>query len=95
MRGISETLWIIVAAIVIMVTALVVLTIFSSGISNFTTITQAQAFCETQGRSSCGVTGQLPPSWQAQTVKVDGAVNSCFGVTGKSNCAGFPATPTG
>ncbi len=91
MRGISETLWIIVAAIVIMVTALVVLTIFSSGISNFTTLSQAAAFCETQGRASCGATGQLPPSWGAQTVKVNGVPDSCSGVTKKNVCGEFPA----
>ncbi len=86
-RGISETLWIIVAAIVIMVTALVVLTIFSGGISNVSQFTAAKSTCVTQYTVSCKTTGQAPASWQAKTVRDEnGVLTSCSVVASGCLC---------
>ncbi len=66
----NTTLAVVVSAIVILVTALVVITIFSGGAGQIGSITNAQSICQTQGRSSCLSTGQLPLTWEIPTVSI-------------------------
>ncbi|MBU0953635.1 MAG: hypothetical protein KKA90_04445 [Nanoarchaeota archaeon] len=90
MRGVTQTLWIIVAAIVIMVTALVVLTIFGTSIVDFTSLGEASAFCQTQAASTCEAAKALPPTWHADTVSVNGEPTSCFATTNIAECSQVP-----
>ncbi len=64
---------IVVSAIVILVIALVLLTIFSSGIGNIYTIAGAQSQCAQIGRSTCASAGTLPANWAIPTMRVNEA----------------------
>ncbi len=85
MKGISHTLWIVVAAVVIVVVALVVISIFGITIQNFATITEGQSYCTAMGTSVCAMRSGLtsdqvptaPALWTAQSFKVAGEVKSC------------------
>lgn len=72
---------IVVSAIVILVIALVLLTIFSTGIGPIGTITGAKSQCAQVGRTTCSATGTLPANWAIPTMRVsDGGqtvVRSC------------------
>jgi len=72
-KGMSMTLTIIVAAVVILVTALVLLTIFGNSLIPIVGISQARAQCTAAAESSCGLTNQLPPTWNSPMYKVEGS----------------------
>lgn len=88
MKGVSQTLWIIVGAIVVLVIGLVVITIFSTGIMNFSSITEATSYCAMQGKVSCDTTNNLPPIWTTANMRIAGqdAQESCSSVLGCSSC---------
>lgn len=69
MKAVSHTLWIIVAAVVILVVALVMLTIFGTGMGQFTNALEAKSWCVTQGKSTCTF-GGLPPTWAVNNIKI-------------------------
>lgn len=72
-KGISQTLWIVVAIVVILVVAIVILTVFSGGIQNFLAIfnpwsstTAGIAACNSACASLCAANPNLqgqPPGW--------------------------------
>jgi len=64
---------IVISAIVIMVMALVLLTIFSTGIGPIHSITGAQSQCAQIGRSTCSSVGTLPNTWAIPTMRVNEA----------------------
>jgi len=66
----NTTLAVVVSAIVILITALVVITIFGGGIGQVGSLTNAKSICETQARSSCLSTGQLPLTWDIPSVSI-------------------------
>jgi hypothetical protein len=76
-KGMSTTLVIIVSAVVILVTALVLLTIFGTGIAPVGSLAEARNNCELQGRQLCITTGQLPPTWTLKTMNLNGVMTSC------------------
>jgi hypothetical protein len=92
-KGMSQTLVIIVAAVVILVTALVLLTIFGSGIAPVASITEVRNNCQTIGDASCSATGQLPPTWNAKIYKVGDLVRACSDVC-ESTCTTVNNQPT-
>ena len=87
LKGMSTTLVIIVAAVVILVTALVLLTIFASSMTPIGSITQAQNQCALQARQLCETTGALPPTWELNTMIVDGVPSSCADFCGSGTSA--------
>ena len=66
----SNTMYLVVAAIVIMVTAVVVIAIFLSVVPMATSLTQASSICVTSLEVSCRTFGQNPPNWNVQTIDV-------------------------
>jgi hypothetical protein len=91
MKGISATLIIIVTAIVILIAALVVLTIFGSGITPIVDLTAQKNICLQQAGVTCQTTKQMPPTWNAQVQYTkDGKIEqgSCASITGCSGCDG-------
>jgi len=78
MKGLSTTILIVVTAVVILVAALVMLTIFGSGIQNVATISQAQTMCSTEASISCPL-GWPPATWGAATKRIQatGELKSC------------------
>ena len=66
------TLTVVVAAIVILITALVVITIFGGGMNQFGNIAQAKAYCESQCATSCQATGDIPITWDVPNVRIAG-----------------------
>lgn len=91
MQGMSQTLYIIVAAVVILVSALVILTVFGSGINPLASISSAESSCMINAKSTCDLTGQLPMTWESNTVNDGGKPTSCSEVLGCNSCAGcFP-----
>ena len=64
------TLTVVVAAIVILITALVVITIFGTSMTQVGTIAQAKAYCETTCQASCSATGAKPVTWDVPNVRI-------------------------
>ena len=88
MKGMSETIVIVITVVVILVAALVLLTIFGTGMANVTTISQAASICISSAQTSCLTTNTWPPStWYSPTVKLNGNPISCNNaVTGCGSC---------
>lgn len=70
MKAMSNTLYLVVAAVVILVTAVVVLAIFFQGVTPATGITSAKSLCMTEATMSCATYGKMPPTWNIQNRKV-------------------------
>jgi hypothetical protein len=89
----NTTLALVVSAIVILITALVVITIFSNMIQNFGTIAQARSTCQTIYTTSCSAFGQAPADWTTAKYKVgdDPTLKSCQSIITSCNCP-TPAT---
>ena len=76
----NTTLAVVVSAIVILITALVVITIFSEGITQVATLGQARTLCETNFRTICLSTGQSPNTWDIKNMNTNGEIKSCRNV---------------
>ncbi len=82
------TLTVVVAAIVILITALVVITIFGGGIKQVGGIAEAKALCQSQCESTCRATGGVPITWSVPTVRdASGAPQSCQYLLGTATCS--------
>jgi hypothetical protein len=77
LKGMSMTLTIIVAAVVILVTALVILTIFGQGMIPVGTLTDIRNQCTLTNKQLCETTGTVSPTWSLNTFIVDGKPWSC------------------
>ena len=93
MKAMSQTLYLVVAAIVILVTAVVVLAIFFNVIPLATGLTEASSICQTEATMSCATYGKMPPTWNIQNRKVvdkDGITKdmSCAQVMEDMDCGG-------
>jgi len=87
-------LTVVVAAIVILITALVVITIFGSGVTQVSGIAEARSLCQTQCQTSCQATGSKPITWGVPTVRDSGGdLKSCEGLGLSCPCSG--TTPSG
>lgn len=82
----SQTLFIIVAAVVILVAALVILTILGTGLTPVATLADARANCGFTGRSLCETTGSLPYNWDLPAYNVNGKIQSCAQLCGPAPC---------
>jgi len=82
MKGVSHTLWIVVAAVVILVVALVIVTIFGGGITRFSSITEAKNYCMLVGQPVCAMGGPEPVGWSDANMKVGTEDKSCKIVCG-------------
>ena len=82
----NMTLAVVVAAIVILITALVIITIFGTGIGQVGSLVEAESYCRSQAAASCRATNSLPVTWDIETVKVNGAPMSCKKATGCHDC---------
>ena len=90
MKGLQTSLNVVIAAIVILIVALVLLTIFGVGITPVRTITGAVANCDAVGAASCLTVGSLPATWSSQSFLVDGAMKACSSpeIKSCSTCSG-------
>ncbi len=90
MKAMSQTLVLVVAAVVILVTALVVLVMFQQGIQPAVGLTEAKSLCQTHATTSCTAFGQMPPTWNVENMRVvrDGKPQtvSCSSIEGLTNC---------
>ena len=80
MKALSTTILVVVTAVVILVAALVLLTIFGTGISPVAMLSDERNSCITQASATCTATGQLPATW---SIALKGG-KSCKELTG--NC---------
>lgn len=68
----------VIIAIMLLVAALVVLTIFAGGLGPFGTLTNARSSCANAGKSSCETSGIAPFNWETKSIqKPDGTYTSC------------------
>ena len=86
------TLTVVVAAIVILITALVVITIFGSGMTNVGSIAEAEAFCKTQCEAACRTTSGIPITWSVNNINKNGVPTSCQAEVGTATCSGQTCT---
>ncbi len=75
-KGLSTMLWIVIAAVMAIVVALVLLAMFGRGILPIGTLADFKQQCETTGRLSCQTTGYLPVTWKA-VIYIDEKPASC------------------
>lgn len=85
-KGMSDTLAVVVAAIVILITALVIITIFSGSISPVGGIVEARSNCKIQAQTSCAAAGQLPETWNTPTHRVDQVTYPCSRLVACTRC---------
>ena len=85
MKAMSTTLVLVVGAVVILVTALVLLTIFGSGITPLGSLSNFQNQCRISGESSCETTKQLPLTWSI-SVSVGDSKESCESALNCKTC---------
>ncbi len=100
MKAISATLLIIVSAIVILITALVVLTIFGTGIQPVVDLASKQNLCISEYSTLC-VAGAIkgnekPPTWNTQ-IKINtgggkSRMESCASLVDCTDCTDKIAT---
>jgi hypothetical protein len=78
----------VIIAIMLIVAALVVLTIFGGGMSQFGNLANAKANCINSGKTSCETTGMTPFNWNTKNIqKPDGGYTSCSELVGDwANC---------
>lgn len=79
-KGISQTLWIVITAVVIIVVALVMLTIFGTNIRTVASIADARSVCLQTCAVSCAtgvIKDSVPPMWYVKTVNYNG-LKSCY-----------------
>ncbi len=86
MKGLQTTLWIVIAAILALIIALVLLTIFGGSVASFSTLTDATNFCRNQCQISCSAIQQPPLGWSANKVKVAGDTKTCQELVGACTC---------
>jgi len=88
------TLTVVVSAIVILITALVVITIFGGSMGNIATTTQGKSVCEASCTSSCRSLGVPPITWNAETVRdANNKLTTCQALAGNCECTGSNAPP--
>ncbi|MFH1444956.1 MAG: hypothetical protein ABIF08_00560 [Nanoarchaeota archaeon] len=100
-KGLSQTLYLVVVAVVLLIVALVLLTIFNIGIGPVGGLTEARNNCNLQGKSSCQATGVLPINWEFETIvnpdypTVTGskAFTSCDSLTTTHDCSKWLTKP--
>ena len=80
------TLTVVVSAIVILITALVVITMFGGTVTTFSTISEATNNCRTTGKIACETTGQLPFTWNTK-FKAGDSVTDCKTLAQCDSCA--------
>jgi hypothetical protein len=86
MKGLETTLWIVIAAILALIIALVLLTMFGTSVASFSTLTDANNFCNNQCQISCKTLQQIPLGWATNKIKVAGDVKTCQDIVGSCNC---------
>jgi len=87
MKGLSQTLYLVVVAVVILIVALVLLTIFGSGIGGIMQLTEAQSYCGTEGSTSCKASNNLPIDWNIPKYNVeDTGMLSCKDIYNCNTC---------
>ena len=89
MKGMSQTLYIVVAAVVILVAALVVITIFAGGVSKFNTVLEARGYCSTIAQPICSISdNEAAVVAQLQNIKIDiaGSPSNCQIAVGSCSC---------
>ena len=69
-KGMSATLMIVVTAIIVLIIALVLITIFSGSITPLASLAQSKNNCRVQAESTCPSTGALPATWGIASLKV-------------------------
>jgi len=74
--GLTTTLWIIIGAVIVVVVALVLLTIFGRGMLGITSLADFRKNCEVTGRASCQTVSYLPLTWEVNT-PIDNKPASC------------------
>jgi hypothetical protein len=88
MRALSATLVIVISAVVILVAALVVLTIFGQGTAPLATLAEARNFCRVQATPICESIGQMPFTWKVPSVNYENKIQSCDEIfNGNCRCA--------
>lgn len=86
MKGLSETMYIIIAVIVILIVALVVLTIFRIVPTGISSIAEARSNCQITAQSTCVATGTLPSSWNFADKQTDQGLLSCRDLLPSCSC---------
>ena len=89
MKGVAQSLWVVVTAVVVLIVALVILTMFGGGITNVATLAQAQSVCKNSFGSMCYKNAPEPSMYSQDTLIVNNVKQSCATACGpwESVCA--------
>lgn len=86
MKAITVTLSMVVASIAILITGVVVVTMFGSGMTQMQSLTKAREYCFSQLAASCGSLNTPPLTWGIANVKTGDGLQSCRTLTGTDKC---------
>ena len=81
------SLEITIIAIILLVIAAVLITIFVNGINNTRPMSDAHATCVNSGFSICKSLGVMPPTWTTQKYTYNGKLQTCSEITGMNDCS--------
>lgn len=81
------SLEITIIAIILLVVAAVLITIFVSGINNTRPFYDARANCFSSGFSICKSLAVMPPTWTTQKYTYNGNLQTCSEITAMNDCA--------
>ncbi len=85
-HGISETMWVIVSALVVLVVAIVILTMFTTTAVN---VGRFVEHCRTSAATTCQSTAGLPVGWDTTRMRTDAGDKTCSEATGIKDCSMF------
>lgn len=84
MKGLSQVMWLLVSAIVIIIVGLVMLAIFTNVLGT-NPLLDFKNQCELKGRSSCRAANSLTEDWPLE-VNIGGTMTSCQDQLGYTTC---------
>ncbi len=91
-KAMSQTMWIVIGALVILVVALVVLTIFTGGVGKAGALSRFRENCQLQWKSSCSSLCAMPITWTIPVLVKEGdqagQMKSCDQELPGTNCQG-------
>ena len=84
-KGLSTALRIAMIALVLLIVAVVILTIFADIIFGVSSLAEARNNCDLQAQTTCDTSGSLPVTWGVKSARTDQGVMSCQEL--KNGCA--------
>jgi len=94
MKGLSTALKVAMIAIVLLIVAIILLTIFGNALAPVVGLTEATNNCRTLGETTCRSAGTVPITWGIATMNTDQGMKSCQELAGCGTCVACNWAPS-